>query len=185
MLLLSGCERVPVYAVQLTGSSLAPIVEYRRDDRSDRPDWDQHWGIRDDWHRLFVKLRAYPDGIGLYVRALDNTDSPSFGYWFGPVGRPLLVTPVTSCPSTIQYFNKTGNAQLYNFDKPGYPDIYPYAPETSAPDAAAILKISQCEDAPVSIRIQVLDSAGVVARDYEFALEREEIDWYYDIPLFK
>lgn len=184
-LALTGCERIPVYAVKLDGSQLEPLVEYRDPSTSRHPEWDRYWGFDDDWHRVFVQLRAKADGLALFVRAFDDIDSQPYGSWSGPDGRPLYLTATVDCPSSVQYFDRAENAYMHNFNSPGYPDIYPYAAETSAPDISAILVISDCDDPRASVRIQVLDDDGAVAREYEFGLQREQIDRYYNIPLFE
>ena len=182
--LLTGCERVPVYAVKLDSSRLQPLVEYR-EPSTRHPEWDRYWGFDDDWHRVFVQLRAYPDGLGLFVRAFDDVDSQPYGSWSGPDGRPLYLTATVDCASSVQYFDRAERAYMHNFNSPGFPDVYPYAAETSAPDISAILRVSECEDPRARVRVQVLDDDGAVAREYDFRLQREQIDWYYNIPLFQ
>lgn len=191
-IVLTGCERIPVYAVRVADSDLEARTEYRPE-QEERRYWDRHWTYEDDSHRLLVKLKAYPpDSIGVYARTVEHPPSnpgepgsAQAGAWWGPGGKSLLLTATTECPTTTQYFEQAGNSMLYNFDKPGYPDIYPYAPETSPPDVAAILTVTQCKEVDPVIRIEVLGDDGAVEREHRMTLRREEIDWYYNIPLFE
>lgn len=50
LILVAGCERVPVLEARVQGEGLAPILAYQVPGKS-----PQYWTIEDDWHRLFMR----------------------------------------------------------------------------------------------------------------------------------
>ena len=177
IVLLAACERAPVMEARLEGEGIVALYEERNGPPT-------HWVIEDDWHSVFMMVRAGPERLRLFVRTYDDSTAARPDVWWSEGARPMKLDVTTVCDFEVTYFNEPGNSFAINFLKAGNPEIYPYySPETQIPGLSAILEVPDCVGADIRISISVLDESGEPARKHPLSIQVEQVDWYYN-PLF-
>ena len=175
LLVVAGCEKVPVLEARVEGEGIIALTEYKR-----HGTWPQYWNTEDDWHSVFLAARARPDRTHFFVRS-DNEPAQALpAVWTLAETRPILLDITTECAYDVQYFDNPANSFLNNFLKPENPDVYQHSPEISPPGQSAIVTVEDCVGQTLDVSIVVVDESNAPAREHSLTIHVVQVDWYYN-----